>query len=625
MLNELIRRRDVTIPVAGTIASAFLLFAVFSRYLPGPNGLGHDYALFLPAVLAERYSALEQGLWSTVWFTPAFCGGVPLFADAQWGFFALPSMLVRVTGLDPIESLRLTFALFVALGFIGTYLFTLRRLGVSIPGSVLAAFLFASNGFFVYRFLVGHLGFHGVALIPLMAYFATSSAQSGSIATVKHLIPIVGMSLISAYWIHSGAVSILPAFIFATAALVLLQWLRGGSVRTTLLRTTLGAILGLSLAASKLVAGLSFLANAPRTGYSLPGFVDLLTTIKLTASMLFLNDSTIATVAARSLQNAQWLLDRHELEFGVTTVPVLLAVIALAVRLFAKPTPETPPQEFSISDPKFNSIPLSQFGFGVALFFILAIPILLNTYSPEWNAFLKGLPILGSTSSYIRWILIYIPILACASGMLVDQISPRWRAKVFLTGTAVIMAAIQVIGTDREFYSAQNYNPQPILDAFEKSKSADFAPRINRVDAYVNQSGQIVLTGNRNDLLVDGVSQLACYNPAFGYQLEFFPLNSLTFGDALARQGNNLNIKNPACYVYPEENACLPGDHFRTEQLAEAERFVSYGKFEFKKSRAQQFADFVNALALFLCAILIGWRIYHRSVHLRQLENVNRR
>jgi hypothetical protein len=600
-------QQDLKALIVGTIATTAVALAIFIRYLPGPAGFGHDYALFLPAVLAEHYGAMQQGLWATIWFTPAFCGGVPLFADPQWGFFGLPSFLVRVLGLGPIESLRVTFGIFVALGFIGTYLFTSRRLGVSTAGSALAAFLFASNGFFIYRFLIGHLGFHGIALIPLMAFFATTSIKQHIKPWTPHLMPVLGMSLIAAYWVHSAAVSILPAFLLATAALVLLNWLRDGSVRTTLQRTTGGIVLGLSLSASKLVAGLSFLENAPRTGYVLPGFIDIVTTIKLAASMLFVNDVEIATAAARNMLNAQWLLDRHELEFGVTLVPILLVVIALSVRFFSKSAASEPKSEFSAFDPKFNSISRTRLASAIGIAGILILPLALNTYSPEWNAFLKSLPILGSTSSYVRWFLIYVPVIACASGLLVDRISSKTRAQTFIAGISILLASIQILSTDRSFYSTQNYNPRPILDAFQKSKAINFSPQISKIDAYVNQAGQVVLTGNRNDLIVDGVSQLACYNPAFGYQLEFFPFKTLTFGDTLSRQGEFLNIKNPACYVYPKENSCAPGDHFRADQLEDAKRFTSYKSFNFKKSRLQHWADTLTTLALLVCIVIIMW------------------
>ena len=40
---------------------------------------------------------------------------------------------------------------------------------------------------------------------------------------------------------------------------------------------------------------------------------------------------------------------------------------------------------------------------------ILLMPIVLNTYSPDWNALLKQIPLIKSNSTLIRWFIIHIP------------------------------------------------------------------------------------------------------------------------------------------------------------------------------------------------------------------------
>ena len=56
----------------------------------------------------------------------------------------------------------------------------------------------------------------------------------------------------------------------------------------------------------------------------------------------------------------------------------------------------------------------------------------------------------------------------------------------------------------------------------------------------------------------------------------------------------HFNIKNPACYVYPKENDCSPGDHFREDQLEAMENFVSYRPFVFKISTAQKARECID-------------------------------
>jgi hypothetical protein len=130
----------------------------------------------------------------------------------------------------------------------------------------------------------------------------------------------------------------------------------------------------------------------------------------------------------------------------------------------------------------------------------------------------------------------------------------------------------------------------------------------------VNEKGQTLLLLERNDLLVQGASQLACYNPLFGYRLESFPLRTLHPGLVLDETDGRLNLKNPACYVYPEENQCQPGDHFTVAQREQAVRFAGYGGLSFEEPMRQRAADLITratlaAVAVFLL-VMAGLRLF---------------
>lgn len=596
-----------TIGAVGALSTALIAWVLFSGFLPGPNGWGHDYALYFPNILAEYYASLVQGAWTPAWFTPAFCGGMPLWADPGAGSFSVFAILVRILGANPINALHVTFLGMVILGFLGAYLFAALRLNVSPLASAVAGVLFALNGFFIYRFLIGHLGFHGIALVPLLAFFITSAQSLRGVQWHREALAITGGGLIVAYWIHNGAASILVALFLATAALILLHWIRGANEPPALIKGSAIVILGLALSANKLSASLAFLSHAPRSGYLLPGFEDPLITLKLVFSMLFLNERDIAIDAARHLQNAQWALDRQELEYGVSVVPVLLLLILGAIRFLAPPVQKPRTAEFSLEDLSPPQYRISKaVVYGTLLGLLLSLPIALNTYSPSWNEFLKGLPILGSTSSYVRWILIYIPITAIVSALLLDKIAQTDRAKKLLSGIAIIIFLLQLGSTDRAFYENQSYQADKIIDAYHANKiDPNPTPHIHSIDAYVNDAGEVVLVGNRNDLIADGVSQLACYAPIFGYRLEFFPFKTLTFGDPLSEQNGRLNFKNPACYVFPNENKCEPGDHFKLSDAESLKDFLAYGAFNFKKSSTHLIMEMLTQFAWMALLILL--------------------
>ena len=132
--------------LSGVILVGFyhLIFAPFYPNLQGK--LGHDYALFLPKLLDGYFWYRANGLFAVPWFTPAFCGGIPLFPDPQSVYYSLPQWLSFVT--DPLTSVYLTLLLFAALGFVGFY-FLLRWVFRTTPWTaLLGAGLFLFNGFY---------------------------------------------------------------------------------------------------------------------------------------------------------------------------------------------------------------------------------------------------------------------------------------------------------------------------------------------------------------------------------------------------------------------------------------------------------------------------------------------
>ncbi len=581
------------IGLLGTVGCTIVAQIIFGGFFPGPNGMmGHDFAGGLPGMLAEYYWAVSNGTWSTPWFTPAFCGGIPLYADPGSTYYAFPGLFVRGIGLDPVLSSHLTFLLFVAVGFSGAFFFMNRSLGTSVAAALVGATIFGLNGFFSQRFIIGHFGFHGVMLVPWLALAVTATSAFDRRRWVAEACRAVLGGLVLAYWVHSGASSLLVAFGLATVALVLLQWAKGGVVFASLVRSTGAILVGAALSASKLIAASSYLSNFPRSDYLLPGMGSIFQSAQLAFTTLFLNWSDIAGFAGSRWQNLQWSLDRHELEYGVTVVPLLLVMFAAG----------------SFLEQKDLTIrwPIKRVVFSVLLAILILSILAINTYSPQWNAFLKTLPVIGSSSSLVRWFVIFVPLVAIGGAMALDSITLQARGRMMLAAAAVGLVVIQTMSVDRAFYESQSYDPKPVLEAFKQARnSPGFMPSIQAIGAFVDDKGNVVMPLNRNDFITQGVSQLACYIPIFGYRLESFPLKTLRPGPVSGVIDGVFNVKNPACFVFPKENSCNIGDHFTVAQRESAEKFVNYRAFPFEKSRAQKMADIITKLALVLSALVL--------------------
>lgn len=584
---------------------------LFKGYFPGPNGMGHDYSFFLPNLLANYYSIRMEGIWPPPWFTPAFCGGQPAFPDPQSIFYSLPQALT--TFWDPIQSVYATLLTFVAAGFAGTYLFLRRCIGTSFAASIAGAVVFAMNGFFSHRMLIGHLAFHGIMLLPWLALVLTIPVGRHRGALGQSLLLSTVGALILAYWIISGmAVLVIPAA-FAVVALILLYGLTGGSFHAVAVRAAVSMVLGLGITASKIAGTFAYTAHVPRTGYLLPGMSDVLATLDLAVTALFLGPTDIANLAAGAMTNSQFRMDRHEFEFSVTPVPFFLIALALAVRLYR-----------ALTQPKHRgSTSGRSIGFALALLLVLALPIALNTFQPEWNGFLKSLPIIGSASNHFRWFFIFIPVIAVATALALDSVFTSQRGLIGAASFAFFSVLLSHAYVGRDYYASQNYDPSAVSKAFLLARKPDFAPAIRYIGANVNSKGQILRRGS-NDLLAMGASQLRCYNPMFGYFLESFPTKSLHPGDPMEVESGHLNVKNPACYVFPDENNCTPGAHFPADRPADAARFLRYQSFPFNRSETQNLADLINKFALVaLAAIaLLGFSIIYRDRNSKAKLNI---
>ncbi|KKU51710.1 MAG: hypothetical protein A3F26_03450 [Candidatus Ryanbacteria bacterium RIFCSPHIGHO2_12_FULL_47_12b] len=561
-------------------ASALILaafFILYGSYFPAKNGtVGDDYQQQLPNLLTSYYWFLENGFFSVPWFAPAQCGGVPFFADPGHGFFALPTYLVLF--FNPVLSIKITFILFSLLGYAGFYFLLRNAFWVSRPLAVAGAALFALNGFYAYRMIVGH-PFHAFMLVPFIALLAISRRPA-------FLLKIVIVGFLFAYMFHSAMIHIIPPAFLALIVIILIHQTRHGFNVRSWAHIGLGAIVGAGLSLSKISASLSLLRNFPRDFYTLPGFPRIFDSARIAFESVFLRVPT--DTANNLLANAPFYLQQHEFEFGITPVPFVLMtagiIFFIATRIKKQ---EMPPMKKIVS------------AFAISL--LLAIPILLNWYSPTWNSFLKKLPWIGQSSSLIRWFSAYIPVFVLLGILAAESLSKKHAVQIAIAALSVVFAIGYHTSADRAYYDSQHYNPETIQTAYRKAKQTRVIPDIKAVGVYTKQNGEIAMPIGRNDVFTQGGSQLACYNALFGYRLEKFPRKDLIPGPVLSIRNGHFNIKNPACYVFPAENNCAPGDHFREEEREKAEAFVHYKPFEFQKSSLQKSADAINIFFLLFC------------------------
>ncbi len=588
-------RDDVGAAVALAVCFAVYLW----RYLPVAPGFGptfaDDYGLHFPNLLAGYYHFLANGPFSVPWFNPAECAGVPFLADLNVAYYSLPQLLTFF--VDPANAVRATFVVFAALGLVGFHLLLRSRFGASPWAAATGAVLFLFNGFFVARMAVGHLTFHPFMLTPWIAWAVLLPAKADRGWTWRRLVlATVLVGAIFAYQFEAGMQHIIIPVALATGVIVLVQGHLRGHAWQPWAGLGLGAVLSVGLSAQRLAAALAFLGEYPRDFYPLPGLRSVLSTIEVAGLSVFWHPPY--DLAKSALVNSRWGLEWHEWAYGVGPAALVLLVAggaALLVRLAAGRTWRRP---------------LSGLAVMAAIVLAVAIPIALNVYTPGWNALLKGMPVLGESVTLARWFVMFIPLTVLGSALAVDRLAPsrRWAGGLFLvTALATVWwYAAESNQVPREYRGA------PIEQAWHAARAIGIRP-ITEIAGKLETSAVQTVT-DRNNAMVDGMSELYCYQPVFGYELEAFPKTNLQLGSILTPTGGGeLNFMNPSCYLFPVENHCGIRGQFREDQLAQLQQFAAYRALPFTRSAMQTAADWTNLIALVASALAVVVALMWRS------------
>ena len=583
----------------------FLLLVLsntISSFFPNSHlAVGNDYSYLFPAWLDGKIWFHQNGL-SIPWFTPSFCAGQPYFADPQSTYYSLPQLLSL--GVSPLNVAYLTTLIVCSAMFWGGYLLMRVAFVADVSIALFVATILMLNGFLPHRILVGHTTFHGFALVPWIALFLLMPLQG----RLRQWGAAMIAGALVAYWVHSGLGSLLFAGVLAVVVIVLLWLICGGSIRTIVYRGLIAAPFATCLGLSKILAASAFLSSFSRTYYALPGGKSMIDTVLMIVGGLFLPSQSAYQFGISRVTNMQWALEPHEWAYNFSSALFFLAIALLGYQLWQW---------------KKKNWMVRYSTRSVALWSLLAIaalwPLAFNLYTPGWNALLKTIPVINSTSSPLRWVIVYIPLIAIGVGLMVQRsVSGHYRH--IIIAVAVVATIGQFATEPRGYYQSQGYDARPLSIADDFFNSGRFHPEITTLGTTaVLQVGAYQATLVGNDTMIAGVSQVFCYNPIFGYRLEKFSAAGLSEDSVLHVQDGHLNLKNPACYVFPKENGCQPGDLFRADQIEEATKFVHYQPFAFAMPTRQVIANDISFGAFCLLVLtLLAWALLALSRLIRK-------
>ncbi len=536
--------------------------------------MGSDYAVFVPHLLADNFWFRLNGQWSVPWFTPAFCGGMPNWGNPQAMPYSLPQWLLWF--VDPVTSIQITFGVMAAAGAVGTWFLLRDGFGASGWAAAYGAVVFLFNGFYLSHLVVGHLPYNPVMLTPWVAWLCLRSTGSGwqRVAEIT-----VGGALI-AVTVQGGMLTLLFPVIAAWVAIGLVKVLRSGASREYWMRLAGAGVVGMALSASKLVATIALTRQFGRRFYPLTGFATAGDVVATAFRSLFLRPRAIDESGYVS---SPVRLGMHEGDFGISPVPLVLIVVGLIYWIRGA-------RDRRPADSRTLTL--------AALGVLCILPLALNWYVPAWMDVLKKIPVFSSASTLVRWFFVYVPLLVIGSAFALERLPKRW----LWSAIAIAGCIAWSLTMDRSPYLEKTYNPLWVDNAWASVRSGEPIPTIERMDLHLFNGRPQTVVG-ADDVFTSGASQVFCLEPLFGYFHENFPWRPLHDGPAFDVMGDLLNVKNPACEIFPAENHCKPGDQFRVRDREMAETFLSWGPIPFERSRLQRVADVVNVVAVLVVTV----------------------
>ena len=213
------------------------------------------------------------------------------------------------------------------------------------------------------------------------------------------------------------------------------------------------------------------------------------------------------------------------------------------------------------------------------------------------------MPIIRNSVMLVRWYVIYIPISLLIAAIILNKL----KYKEIIVPTLIILMIYMKYDEDKSYYSNQSYNPEMAITAHKAFKKSLSVPPIS----HITNKREIMVDGKsligRDELMAYGMSQIDCNESLFGYLHEDFKKKDLLqINKAITTLSNEkYNMKNPACYIFPEENNCSPGDHFTSEQKEELVNFLNYRGFEFNMSKEQYFFNWLSLIVFIISFLYI--------------------
>jgi hypothetical protein len=501
--------------------------------------VGHDYRLFLTRLLDSHLYYKANGL-GIEWYTPNFGGGLPAYPNPLQMQFSLPQLVTWF--VNPYAAVFISTGIYIAIGFIVTFLFLGKVLELKPLAAILGADFFLINGFLIERVVVGHVNFLTFPLIIIPVYALLNPKLPGWVAGI--LISITGAALV-----YSGGVYIAVIGLYSVLMIVPLTYFLKPTLfswRRMLAVVAWGGIFTALLCGSKLFATAEYMRFFPRITHDdyhvnwitgLRGMIFQLAGAMNWFPILGLIHKTSASYTVRLIAWTRTPYGFWELDSSLSPGLLFLLVCGVLMVVFRKPQIE------------HKDTILKKTIAGLFLLFGIFLTAQFSTAKGLLYEQLSSLPVLKSLHADTRFTSSFVLPLAILGAKVFDVWIRNWKPpwKPFLA--FIVIAGISLA-------SMWSYYLMP-LDAqqrFFNVKSISKTYRLSATEKTTFPVHQIIPDMNDYE-----VFRLGASNTNFHYDPLFRDRNILLKplihkGSVFDVQDGYYNMTNPSSLVYPEVN-----------------------------------------------------------------------
>lgn len=563
--------------------------------------IGHDNRLFMPYMIDSYLHQKINGL-TIQWYTPSFAGGRPVYPNPQDLQFSLPQFLIWI--VNPWVANLTSIMIYVIIGFIATYYFLKKLLGLHSLASILGAIFFIANGFYFNHMAAGHVTFQAFPLFAVIMIIITHPRLPGWLGGL--LISLV-LTILVYSGIHDISFFILTGLICLPTLYLIKPSLLNGK---RLLEIALwGGILTFILCGSKIWAAYSFMRFFPRLAHDqystnwLTGPVGMI--FQLTGTM------TMAPVYALIERNtSSFVLDLIQRtgspykfwELDMSLSPALLLLLggeAIAF-LFRRPKIKKP-------------IVIKRLVAEVCLIIAVWLVIEFTLAKGLIYSRIQDFPILESLRVNVRYTCAFIFPLAMVGAVIFNKWIMNWKSQKRIWMFFILLNSIAI---------ASLFSYRWILPKYQEL-SCDVRPILTTY-AQIRYEGEtfpienVIPDANPWDVFQEHATSLIDPYNTFLKSLSGYR-EALHEGSVYDVNDGYYNIINPTGYVFPEVNHSTL---FERISVAEEDKFLDFinrRQPKWKLPVIQKILDWSSLIALIVEFGVLG--VYITNRRKRKLEH----